>query len=102
MEYLNNLVDAAIAPLVHTLKADSIRRVSGMPATYAHPSPLRKTHPSLGHNSPEYIHLVSEATKHAYLESWEFLCDPKCCSGSVQELLTDEFAQNVRDKMDPE
>ncbi|GIY51077.1 glutathione hydrolase proenzyme [Caerostris darwini] len=56
----------------------------------------------LGHNSPEYIHLVSEATKHAYLESWEFLCDPKCCSRSVQELLTDEFAQNIRNKMDPE
>ncbi|GFR16655.1 glutathione hydrolase proenzyme [Trichonephila clavata] len=56
---------------------------------------------ALVHNSPDYIHLLAEATKHAYLESWDFLCDPKCCSKQVKELLTEEFAQKVRNKIDP-
>ncbi|CAL1285335.1 unnamed protein product [Larinioides sclopetarius] len=56
----------------------------------------------LGHNSPDYIHLVAEATKHAFLEAWEYLCDPKCCSKRVEDLLTEEFAQKLRNKIDPE
>ncbi|CAL1285325.1 unnamed protein product [Larinioides sclopetarius] len=56
----------------------------------------------LGHNSPDYIHLVAETIKHAYLGAWEYLCDPKCCSESVEAILTEEFAQNLRNKIDSE
>ncbi|XP_055953552.1 glutathione hydrolase-like YwrD proenzyme [Argiope bruennichi] len=57
---------------------------------------------ALGHNSPDYIHLVAEATKHAYLEAWEYLCDPKCCSKRVEDIITEEYAQKLRNKIDPE
>ncbi|CAL1285328.1 unnamed protein product [Larinioides sclopetarius] len=56
----------------------------------------------LGHNSPDYIHLLAEAIKYAYLESWEYLCDPKCCSKRVEDILTEDFAQKLRNKIDPE
>ncbi|CAL1285326.1 unnamed protein product [Larinioides sclopetarius] len=56
----------------------------------------------LGHNSPDYIHLVAEATKLAFLEAWEYLCDPKCCSKRMDEILTEECAQKLRKKIDPE
>ncbi|GBM58984.1 hypothetical protein AVEN_216719-1, partial [Araneus ventricosus] len=57
---------------------------------------------SLGHNSPDYIYLVAEAIKQAYLEAWEYLCDPKCCSKRVEDILTEESAQKLRSKIDPE
>ncbi|GBN17011.1 Glutathione hydrolase-like YwrD proenzyme [Araneus ventricosus] len=57
---------------------------------------------SLGHNTPDYIHLVAEVTKQAYLEAWKYLCDPKCCSRRVEDILTEDFAQKLRDKIDPE
>ncbi|KAG8198648.1 hypothetical protein JTE90_026544 [Oedothorax gibbosus] len=56
---------------------------------------------ALGHNSPEYIHLLSETFKLAYHECWDNLCDPKYSSKAIEEFLTEETAEKIRQRIDP-
>lgn len=57
----------------------------------AHGSSLRE----LGHNSAEYIHVVSEALKHAFADRAEFLGDSDYVDVPLQRLLDVNYAERV-------
>ena len=48
---------------------------------------------SLGHNSTEYVHVVSEALKHAFADRAEFLGDTDFAQVPVNRLLSANYAQ---------
>ncbi|XP_042899264.1 glutathione hydrolase-like YwrD proenzyme [Parasteatoda tepidariorum] len=54
---------------------------------------------ALGHNSADYIHLITESLKYAYLTCWDYLCDPDYCSKSCEELLSAETVKIIRNKI---
>lgn len=56
---------------------------------------------TLKHNSPEYVHVVTEAMKHAFADRAEFLGDSDFVDVPVDRLLSREYAQAAAAKIDP-
>ena len=54
---------------------------------------------SLGHNRPEYLHLLIEAKKLAFSDRDYFITDPAFEDIPVDELLSKEYAQQCRGKI---
>lgn len=56
---------------------------------------------ALGHNSSDYIHLVSEVMKHAYADRAHHLGDPDFVEVPVDHLLSEERVAEIRSKVWP-
>jgi len=54
---------------------------------------------NLGHNSPEYLHLLIEAKKAAFRDRDQFITDPEFEKIPMDRLLSKEYATKVRDKI---
>jgi gamma-glutamyltranspeptidase/glutathione hydrolase len=50
----------------------------------------------LGHNSPEYLHVVTEALKLAFADRDQYVSDPRFVDVPVRELLSKEYAAERR------
>jgi gamma-glutamyltranspeptidase/glutathione hydrolase len=64
-----------------------------------------KTHPDqtldkLGHNSPRYLHLLSEAMKHAFADRAEFLGDGDFSAVPVARLIDPRYAAKLAERID--
>lgn len=57
---------------------------------------------ALGHNSPEYVHLVAEATKLAFYDRERHYGDPRFVDVPLARLLSDERAAQARASIDAE
>jgi gamma-glutamyltranspeptidase / glutathione hydrolase len=55
---------------------------------------------SLGHNSPEYIHVVTESLKHAFADRAEFLGDSDFVEVPVAKLLSRQYARDIAAHID--
>lgn len=55
---------------------------------------------NFGHNSAEYIHTISEAMKLAYADRSKHLGDPDFAPVPTSELISKEYANKLRAKMD--
>jgi gamma-glutamyltranspeptidase/glutathione hydrolase len=53
----------------------------------------------LGHNSAEYVHLVTEALKHAFADRAEFLGDADFVKVPVEKLTSDAYAEALAAKI---
>ncbi len=56
---------------------------------------------ALGHNSVEYLHLVTEASKIAHVDGYKYNGDPAFVKVPVEKLLSDEYAKEARASIDP-
>ncbi|REK26663.1 MAG: gamma-glutamyltransferase [Planctomycetota bacterium] len=56
--------------------------------------------PGMNHNSPAYIHLVTEAMKHAFADRAEFLGDADFAEVPVADLISREYAARIADQID--
>ena len=54
----------------------------------------------LGHNSPDYLHLLIEAKKAAFSDRDFYITDPEFESIPVGQLLSKEYARKIREKID--
>ena len=54
-----------------------------------------------GHNSPEYLHLTTEALKHAFADRAEFLGDADFVDVPVKRLISRKYAAQLAAKIDP-
>lgn len=57
---------------------------------------------SLGHNSPEYLHVVLEAVKLAFADRDRYYGDPKFSKIPAETLLSKEYAAERRKLIDPD
>ena len=57
---------------------------------------------TMGHNSPEYLHIVVEATKLAFADRDRYYGDPKFSKIPEETLLSREYATERRKLIDPE
>ncbi len=57
---------------------------------------------SLGHNSPEYLHLLIEAKKIAFSDRDTFVADPEFENIPIDTLLSKDYAKRCRGKIDPD
>ncbi|MBS1824799.1 MAG: gamma-glutamyltransferase family protein [Acidobacteria bacterium] len=55
----------------------------------------------MGHNSPEYLHTVVEATKLAFADRDRYYGDPKFSKIPAETLLSKEYAAQRRQQIDP-
>ena len=55
---------------------------------------------SLGHNSPDYLHLLIEAKKIAFSDRDYFITDPEFENVPLDRLLSKEYAKEWREKID--
>jgi len=55
---------------------------------------------SLGHNSPDYLHLLIEAKKIAFSDRDYFITDPEFENVPLDRLLSKEYAREWREKID--
>ena len=55
----------------------------------------------LGHNSPAYIHAVTEALKLAYADRHAYYGDPKFVNVPMAQLLSADYADQQRSRIDP-
>ncbi|MEZ6131714.1 MAG: gamma-glutamyltransferase [Planctomycetaceae bacterium] len=55
---------------------------------------------SLKHNSTDYIHVVTEAMKHAFADRAEFLGDTDFVDVPVQKLISEEYAKRIAARID--
>jgi len=51
---------------------------------------------NLGHNSSRYVHLLTEAMRHAFADRAEYLGDPDFTAIPVEELLAKDYASHLR------
>lgn len=58
--------------------------------------------PAMGHNSAAYIHHLAETMRRAYADRSEYLGDPDYWDVPVQELLSEEYAAELRNQIDPD
>jgi gamma-glutamyltranspeptidase/glutathione hydrolase len=56
---------------------------------------------AMGHNSPEYLHLLIEAKKLAFADRAKFYADPDFANVPMQRLLSKEYAAAQRKRIDP-
>jgi len=56
---------------------------------------------SLGHNSPDYLHLLIEAKKIAFRDRDSFVTDPEYEKVPVEELVSKDYARKCRGKINP-
>lgn len=56
---------------------------------------------ALGHNSPEYVHVVAEATKLAFYDRERYYGDPRHVDVPLERLLSDEHADELRARIEP-
>ena len=56
---------------------------------------------AMGHNSPEYLHLLIEAKKLAFADRAKFYADPSFAEVPVQKLISKEYAAAQRKRIDP-
>ena len=54
---------------------------------------------SLGHNSPEYLHLLIEAKKAAFSDRDQFITDPEFEKIPIDHLLSKEYAREIRHRI---
>jgi len=54
---------------------------------------------SLGHNSADYLHLVTEAIKLAFSDRHSYYGDPRFVNVPIKELISAEFAKQRRDRI---
>ncbi len=54
---------------------------------------------ALGHNSPEYLHLFAEVTKHAYLCRLKYAADPDIDEVPFEELLSPRYWREVASQL---
>ncbi len=57
---------------------------------------------ALGHNSPEYIHVVTEALKLAFADRHQHFGDPDFIKVPMQGLMSDQYAAHRRGMIDPD
>lgn len=57
---------------------------------------------SLGHNSAQYIHLLVEAKKLAFLDRDTYVTDPSIRPLPIEELISKEYAKKQRARIDPD
>lgn len=55
---------------------------------------------TLGHNSPDYIHVVTESVKHAFADRAEFLGDTDFVNVPVAKLLNPHYATQIAEHID--
>lgn len=55
---------------------------------------------SLGHNTPDYIHVVTESLKHAFADRAEFLGDTDFVDVPIAKLLNPQYAAQIADHID--
>jgi gamma-glutamyltranspeptidase/glutathione hydrolase len=56
---------------------------------------------ALGHNTPEYIHTLTEAIKLARADRWKYIADPKFVKVPIKGLLSKQYAEKQRKRIDP-
>lgn len=57
---------------------------------------------SLGHNTPEYLHLFIECTRHAFADRFRYLADWEVAPVPIQGLLSKEYAKEIAQQVDLE
>lgn len=57
---------------------------------------------ALGHNSPAYVHLLTEAMKHAFADRAEFLGDADFVDVPVRRLTSRQYAKELAGRIDPQ
>ena len=55
---------------------------------------------ALGHNNADYLHLLTEAMKHAYADRSEYLGDPDFVEVPVADLLSKQYAKRLSTHID--
>ena len=55
----------------------------------------------LGHNSPQYIHVLVEALKLAYADRHRYYADPRFVKVPIDVLLSESYAAERRKRIDP-
>ncbi len=56
---------------------------------------------ALGHNSPDYLHLLIEAKKLAFADRAKFYADPDFADVPIEELISEDYAAVQRRRIDP-
>src|SRR5919106_29551 len=56
---------------------------------------------SLGHNTPEYLHLLAEAKKLAFIERARHIADPAFYQAPLNDLLSKKYSAELRKRIDP-
>ena len=56
---------------------------------------------ALGHNSPAYVHTITEALKLAYADRHAYFGDPRFVDVPIERLLSTEYAEERRRSIDP-
>lgn len=56
---------------------------------------------SMGFNSAQYIHTLTEAMRHAYMDRNTFLGDPQFINNPLDKLLSKDYAAEIRQKISP-
>jgi len=60
----------------------------------------KRTLEKLGHNSPDYLHLLTEVLKHSFADRAEFLGDADFVSVPVKKLISKKNAKNIAARID--
>ena len=55
---------------------------------------------AMGHQSPDYLHLMIEALKLAFADGKKYIADPRMASAPICELLSDEYATKRAQRID--
>jgi gamma-glutamyltranspeptidase / glutathione hydrolase len=56
---------------------------------------------SLGHNTPQYLHLLAEAKKLAFIERARHIADPAFYQAPIDNLLSKSYSAELRKRIDP-
>ncbi len=56
---------------------------------------------AMGHNSPSYLHYLTEAMRRAFLDRARFLADPAFADVPVERLTSKEYAAGLQASIDP-
>ena len=57
---------------------------------------------NVGHNSPQYIHLVAEMEKRVFADRAEYLGDPDYFDVDIEALITDDYIARRAEEVDPD
>ena len=55
---------------------------------------------SLGHNSPEHLHLFVEAARHAFADRYHYMADPEFVDVPLKGLLSKKYAAEIAKEID--